>query len=252
MDKKQVTGSVVSISRADKNGKCILEVRPDFQGGPSKYTTKYTGIKADYLTDYADDDRVTVELKKGKLKDGGDPNDDQKGYWWDFVSIAKGDVQANGHGPGPSPAHRPQGAGGEPRERSIERQVALKAAVEWGIHEGASTYHVGQIAEFFASVLAGTAKLRPIHEKAKVGEPEEEPEPLFPDAPPKAKPGADNVGAVLMWALQEHHLSKDQAFALLGVTAGNQIMNLAAARQTIADKVAQANAKAQDGNKGGA
>ncbi len=59
------------------------------------------------------------------------------------------------------------------------------------------------------------------------------------------------MGAVLMWALQEHHLSKDQAFALLGVTSGNQIRDLAAARQTIADKVAEANAKVQNG-KGGA
>ena len=89
------------------------------------------------------------------------------------------------------------------------------------------------------------------HEEEADGDSQDAP-PSRPQARPAAHTqGADNVGAVLMWALQEHHLSKDQAFALLGVTSGNQIRDLAAARQTIADKVAEANAKVQNG-KGGA
>ena len=284
MDKKRVTGSVVSISRADKNGKCILEVRPDFQGGPSKYTTKFTGIKANDLAEYSDGDRVTVDLKKGKLKDNGDPTDDQKGYWWDFVGIHHGEeapAQANGHGPATSPAQRGPGAGtggsSESRERSIERQVALKAAIEWCTAKAQygpdakkkdgtpavaiwNTYHVGQVAQFFAGILDGTVYTKPIHAPKDDAFEEEEP-PLFPGiataaanaqapTPIRATQTADNVGAVLQWALDTYHLSKAQVFAILGVITGPDIKDLAAARAKIQAAVEAQYAKAQDGQGG--
>ena len=103
-----------------------------------------------------------LRLEQGKLSEGKDGSQPWH-YRWKFLGIATGPSDP-AKAPVPSAGtmgqqgvqERPHEAPApDARDRSIQRQVALKAAVEWGLErlrggEKVRTYHVIQIADWFA------------------------------------------------------------------------------------------------------
>lgn len=186
---QELTGTLETMSRPNKDGQCIIEVRPDFHGKPSKFTRKINLVPDADLDGLEVGQVVTVKLRRGKLKDDGDP-DSPNGYWWDYMSIARATHEEPGEDSEPAAPAKDTGywKPRDPAERaSIERQVALKAAVDYMGHlvaagdKGFHTAHVVNAAEIFAAFIArGEVSARPTTQSAATQPTQPAPRPAVP------------------------------------------------------------------------
>lgn len=148
MDNREQGAIIESISRADAKGNCILTVKHlKANGDKLDFPTTYRDIPDASLREYNVGDTVTILTKKGRPKDKVEEKDkgnELKAFWWDYTGIRKGNT-TSAPAPAsaaPTPGAQPsatgaqaqgQASGGDSREASIQRQVALKAAVEMAV-----------------------------------------------------------------------------------------------------------------------
>jgi len=166
-----LSGTVENVSRPNKDDLCTLEIRPDFNGKPSKFTRKITSVPHEHVLAFQDGDRVTVNLKRGRQKDDGDP-EEERGWWFDYQNVVAGAPPA----PTPAASAPKPSSFVDGRDASIERQVALKAAVEVEIavakiaaqNGEPGPYHILELADLFDHWLkTGRVDVKALGQEAK-------------------------------------------------------------------------------------
>ena len=144
----------------------------------SQYPTKVFGVPLKEGAALLPGRQYRVSLKRGQLKKNkeGSRYYDYNWRWAGLAPAANGAAAPTPTPPAKAPVTAPQATGRgvdidaaqRAREASIERQVALKAAVELTIARigagelGVGTYHVAQIADYFTRLMAGTVTVKPL------------------------------------------------------------------------------------------
>ena len=208
MDTQEQSAIITDISRPDKDGKCKLSVKYlKRDGTPLDFPTAYQGVADSLLKDFNPGDQVTVVTKKGRPKENVKPEnqgDERKAFWWDFQAIRKGAAPAapgssTAPAPGQPAAEGPRVPAWDARNTSIERQVALKAAVEVVVaFKGYETAPeaadaAADLAGMFAAWIAGTPQ-----EQAQGAVVEPKAAPAFEDlGPASTGPMSADVRAAL-------------------------------------------------------
>lgn len=204
MAQKTITGTLKAVSEEEKAGKDVVV-----------YQIMRDGMKfPDFITAWPD---AEGEVERPSLRKGErytftvetKPKKDGKGEYLDYLDVAIGSpgratapaapAAPSAAPTAPRPAQgqeaRSEAPGVDPRGRSIERQVCLKAATDWCVArvqagEQVNTYHVLQIANWFAAWLESGAMPREpkgavakaaVSMGAQVSDDEDGEEPLFPE-----------------------------------------------------------------------